>query len=130
MTADLVDPSDLAGFLCALAKHGNDQIRIHFPERFPNGQIGDAATLCVAEEAGEFVKAYRRWRGYSRTPGDFDSMADELADVVISAFFAADDYGIDLPARIRATVQRILTRGWRLPPVAAAAGVPADGARL
>lgn len=50
----------------------------------------------MVEEAGEFAGAYRRWRGYARRPGSREAMEEELVDVVISSFFAADDYGIDL----------------------------------
>lgn len=69
--------------------------------------------LCVVEEAGEFAGAYRRWRGYARRPGSFEEMAEELADVVISAFFAADDYGVDLDAEIRVKVAKIFERAWK-----------------
>lgn len=50
----------------------------------------------VAEEVGEFLKAYRRARGWARTPGDYLAVEQELADVVIAAYGAAYALGFDL----------------------------------
>lgn len=106
----------LAELLRDAARRGNERIRLLFPERFPDGEWpGDAAALCVVEEAGEFAGAYRRWRGYARRPGSFHEMAEELADVVIAAFFAADDYGVDLESEIRVKVAGIFSRSWKEP---------------
>lgn len=72
-----------------------------------------AQVLCVAEEAGEFVGAFRRWVGMARRDGPFEDVEAELADVVISAYAAAHALGIDLDAAIRAKADTVLTRGWK-----------------
>jgi len=74
-------------------------------------------TLCLAEEAGEFVQAARRYLGLARTPGDLAPVAAELADVVITAYVTAEAFGIDLPAAIAAKAGEIQTRGMRTPRV-------------
>lgn len=83
-------------------------------------QVGfDAATastrqvLCLAEEAGEFVGAYRRWSGQARRSGSFEEMAAELADVVITAWVTAHVLGVDLDGAVREKLGRMYTRGWR-----------------
>ena len=75
-------------------------------------------TLCLAEEAGEFVQAARRYLGLARTPGDLPPVAAELADVVLTAFVTAEAFGIDLPAAIDAKAAIVRTRGYRQPAAA------------
>jgi NTP pyrophosphatase (non-canonical NTP hydrolase) len=87
---------------------------------FPASTLRVQQVLCLAEETGEFVGAYRRWAGLARRPGPWDDVQAELADVVISAYTTADVLGIDLDAAWRAKARIILTRGWRQPPPAAA----------
>lgn len=69
--------------------------------------------LALAEEAGEFVGAYRRWAGEARRTGTFDEMASELADVVITAFVTATELGVDLRAAITKKWTVLHERGWR-----------------
>ena len=45
----------------------------------------DQQAMCVAEEAGEFIGAYRRWRGFARRSGSPYDVEAEMADVIISA---------------------------------------------
>ena len=69
--------------------------------------------LSVAEEAGEFVGAYRRAVGWARRPGDLADAHAELADVVITAYVTAVSLHIDLDAAIRTKLATVFTRGWR-----------------
>ncbi len=87
-------------------------------EDFPASTLRFQQVLCLSEETGEFVGAYRRWAGLARRRGPWDDVQAELADVVISAYTTADALGIDLDAAWRAKDRIILTRSWRQPPAA------------
>jgi hypothetical protein len=80
-----------------------------------------AHVLNVIGEAGEFGEAYRRYSGHARRPGSLDETAAELADVVISAYIAAERLEIELDQCIAAKQQVIMTRGFRDPRPEAAA---------
>jgi len=71
--------------------------------------------LCLAEEVGEFVGAYRRWAGLARRSGGAEDMRAELADVVLAAYVTAAELAIDLDAAIDTKLAAIFTRGWREP---------------
>ena len=102
------------GDLAAVAARITARLREHFaPATLAVQQV-----LAVAEEAGEFTGAYRRWAGLARRPGTWDEMEAELADVVITAYITADVLGIDLDAAWRAKAHVVFTRGWRQPPPA------------
>jgi NTP pyrophosphatase (non-canonical NTP hydrolase) len=75
--------------------------------------------LCLAEEAGEFVGAYRRYIGMARRTGPFADVETELADVVITAFVTAEVIGVDLAAAIAAKLELVHSRGWREQPTEA-----------
>lgn len=68
-------------------------------------------TLCLNEEVGEFTKEARRYMGLARSPGSFENMSAELADVVITSFVAAANESIDLVAAINAKLEEIYRRG-------------------
>ncbi len=87
-------------------------------EDFPASTLQSQQVLCLAEETGEFVGAYRRWAGLARRTGPWGDVQAELADVLISAYTTANALGIDLDAAWRAKAHIILTRGWRQPPAA------------
>jgi 8-oxo-dGTP diphosphatase len=70
-------------------------------------------TLCLAEEAGEFVQAARRYLGLARTPGDLPPVVEELADVVLTAYVTAEAFDIDLTTAIARKAAEIHTRGYR-----------------
>ena len=114
--ADRTDPARLARApLPALAATLADRLREHFdPATLPVQQV-----LALAEEAGEFTAAYRRWAGLARRSGPWHDVEAELADVVITAYVTAAVLGIDLDAAARAKTEVIFTRGWREPPPAA-----------
>lgn len=88
----------------------------HLAAHFPEDTAAVQQVLCLAEEAGEFTAAFRRWAGLARRPGTWADMVAELADVVITAYVTADVLGIDLDAAITAKAAVIMTRGWREPP--------------
>ncbi|APA96608.1 MazG nucleotide pyrophosphohydrolase domain-containing protein [Nocardia seriolae] len=82
---------------------------------FPDEGAANRSVLAVAEETGEFVGAYRRWSGQARRTGTFEEMRAELADVVIVAWLAAAELGIDLDAAVVDKVAAMVERGWRDP---------------
>lgn len=82
---------------------------------FPAAEARNSAVLALAEEAGEFVGSYRRWSGQARRTGTFDEMRAELADVVITAWLAAAELGIDLDAALADKLAVINERGLRDP---------------
>lgn len=69
-------------------------------EHFPAEDERDRQVLALAEEAGEFVGAYRRAAGMARRTGTWDDVEAELADVAITAYVTAHvlDVTVDLPA--------------------------------
>lgn len=69
--------------------------------------------LALAEEVGEFVGAWRRWRGQARRSDTVEHVREELSDVVITAYVTAAEQGWDLNADIRTKLAEIMTRGWR-----------------
>ena len=69
--------------------------------------------LCVAEEAGELVGAYRRWAGKARRTGTLADLEDEVADVLIVTAVFAERAGINLNDAITRKLARIYRRGWR-----------------
>ena len=71
----------------------------------------DVQMLCLAEEAGEVIQAYRRAAGKARTPGEWSQVAEELADMVIVSHVTALLAGIDLDAAIAAKLDAIDARG-------------------
>ena len=101
--------------LPAVAASLASRLREHFdPATLPVQQV-----LALAEEAGEFTAAYRRWAGLARRTGPWRDVEAELADVVITAYVTAAVLGIDLDAATRAKAEVVFTRGWREPPPAA-----------
>ena len=95
------------------------EIAARLAEYFTPGALPVQQVLALAEEAGEFTAAYRRWAGMARRTGTWDEVEAELADVVITAYVTAAVLGIDLDAAARAKTAVIFTRGWRQPPPAA-----------
>jgi NTP pyrophosphatase (non-canonical NTP hydrolase) len=79
----------------------------------------DVQALCIAEEAGELVGAYRRWAGKARRTGTRAELEDEVADVLIVTAVFAERAGIDLNTAIARKLAVIYSRGWQQPPPAA-----------
>lgn len=69
--------------------------------------------LAVVEEAGEFAQAFRRWKGMARTPGTFDAVRSELADVVITAYVTARVLDFDLDDEVTTRIMAVLSRPMR-----------------
>lgn len=67
-------------------------------EHFPDTHLAVQQVLGLAEEAGEFVGAYRRWAGMARRSGPWADVQAELADVVVTAYVTAHIFGIDVDA--------------------------------
>lgn len=72
----------------------------------------DLQALCVAEEAGELIGAYRRWAGKARREGTFREVEDEVADVLIVTALFAHRMGIDLDAAVERKLAVVYSRGW------------------
>jgi len=66
--------------------------------------------LKLAEEAGEVSRAWLRAEGRARQPGSEGELAEELADVVITAHAVALLRGIDLTRAIGAKHAVLMTR--------------------
>jgi NTP pyrophosphatase (non-canonical NTP hydrolase) len=78
---------------------------------FPNPELNQV--MCVGEEAGEFIGAYRRFAKMARRNGSWKDVQMELADVIIAAFTAASIIGIDIDTAIENKLNIIFSRGWR-----------------
>jgi NTP pyrophosphatase (non-canonical NTP hydrolase) len=61
---------------------------------FPDNDLAQQQVFCLAEEAGEFVGAYRRWAGMARRAGRWEDVEAELADVALTASVTAEVLGL------------------------------------
>ena len=77
------------------------------------GDILDLQAICVAEEAGELLGAYRRWAGKARRKGSFEDVRQEIADVLICTSVFAVRLGIDIDAAVEDKLKVIYSRGWQ-----------------
>jgi NTP pyrophosphatase (non-canonical NTP hydrolase) len=102
-----------------VAVHLEARLRAHRRPAITDANQLDVQALCVAEEAGELVGAYRRWAGKARRTGTRRELEDEIADVLIVTAVFAERAGIDLDAAIAAKLTVIYSRGWQQPPPAA-----------
>ncbi|MCP2340193.1 hypothetical protein [Actinomadura rupiterrae] len=84
------------------------QIATEMRKHFPVQDERDRQILALAEEAGEFVAAYRRWTGRARRTGPFTDVIDELADVLITAYVTSAVLDSWVPVR-RDDIARLLT---------------------
>lgn len=103
----------ITGDLADMAARITDRLR---DNGFPADGAVNRNVLCLAEEVGEFVGAYRRWSGQARRQGSAADMHAELADVVITAYVTAHEIGFDLDTAISAKLAVVFSRGWREPP--------------
>lgn len=79
------------------------------------GGTQQSQVLAVAEEAGEFVGAMRRWTGQARRNGTEQEAQAELADVILSAYCMAEVMGWDADELLKAKIDKVMTRGWKEP---------------
>lgn len=96
-----------------LARAADDIVRELRANGFRAVDAANRQVLCLAEECGEFVAAFRRWSGQARRTGTFEDMRAELADVVITAYVTAAELNIDLDRATREKVAVMFGRGWR-----------------
>ncbi|WP_239404514.1 MazG nucleotide pyrophosphohydrolase domain-containing protein [Frankia sp. Cj3] len=108
MSTEIVRP-DVSIDMAAIGR----QIRDGLATAFPPEEERVRQVLALAEEAGEFVQAARRFLGLARRMGTFEAVENELADVILAAYVAAATFGIDIDAVIARTVERVMTREWR-----------------
>lgn len=73
----------------------------------------DVQALCLAEEAGEVVGAYRRYAKKARRTGTLAEVRDEIADVIIVTAIFAEMLDLDLTDAVNRKLQVIYSRGWR-----------------
>jgi NTP pyrophosphatase (non-canonical NTP hydrolase) len=104
------------------ARHLDAQLRANRRPAITDANVLDLQALCVAEEAGELVGAYRRWAGKARRTGTRRDLEDEIADVLIVTAMFAERAGIDLNAALAAKLTIIYTRGWHQYDTTAATG--------
>lgn len=110
------------GNLPALIKTLVSELSKHARQGSTNAEWLDQQAMCVAEEAGEFMGAYRRWRGFARRPGNAQDVADEMADVIVSTLCMmtlwSDQVGRNsldndaLANIIQHKLSTIFSRGW------------------
>jgi NTP pyrophosphatase (non-canonical NTP hydrolase) len=102
-----------------IARNLEDALRANRRPAITDANALDVQALCIAEEAGELVGAYRRWAGKARRTGSRQEVEDEVADVLIVTAVFAERAGIDLHAAIARKLAVIYSRGWQQPPPAA-----------
>lgn len=81
-------------------------------ENCPQQDGLDVAAICVSEEAGELIGAYRRWSGRARRKGTFEEVEKEVADLLITTLLFAIRAGIDIDKAIKSKLDNIYSRGW------------------
>lgn len=120
---DFVDtvPPNIPFRLNRMSERAHEIVRNLRANGFDAAQGQQRQVLNLAEEVGEFVGAYRRWAGQARRSGTAEEMYAELADVVITAFVTAEEFGVDLETVIGAKLRKVFSRGWREPNGAAGA---------
>jgi NTP pyrophosphatase (non-canonical NTP hydrolase) len=109
-----MDDERVTADMASLAAEIRKSLRDNFDE-VSTFHMVTAQVLGVGEEAGEFVGAFRRYMGWARRSGSFAEMAEELADVVIMSWVAANYLGVDLTQEIDKKAEKIRTRGWKDP---------------
>ncbi len=102
-----------AADLRRIARRLDAQLRANRRPAITDANALDVQALCVAEEAGELVGAYRRWAGKARRTGTRRELEDEVADVLIVTACFAERAGIDLDAAVATKLAVIYSRGWR-----------------
>jgi NTP pyrophosphatase (non-canonical NTP hydrolase) len=74
-------------------------------------EAGIRQAVVLAEECGEAIGNIRRYLGHARYTVTRDAVAEELADVIISAQVQARLHGIDLDAAVNEKLIGIENRG-------------------
>lgn len=96
-----------------IARQLLQDLRANRSPRITDANQLDAQALCVAEEAGELVGAYRRYVGNARRAGTLRELQDEVADVLVVTAVFAERAGIDINADVARKLAVIYSRGRR-----------------
>src|SRR5208282_2947190 len=78
-----------------------------------DGNVKDVTALCLAEEAGELLGAYRRYSGRARRKGSLDDVRSEMADVLLNVAMLAHLLEIELEDAVESKLDIIYSRGWK-----------------
>ena len=89
-----------------------EEIRFHGGQGATDQEWQDAQAMCVVEEAGEFIGAYRRLRGFARRAGTEAEMYKELSDVIIASLLMFAVMDADAQMHIKAKLWEVITRGY------------------
>lgn len=100
--------NQLTLFMEALA----EEIHVHAAQGASDDDWSWSQMTTVVEEAGEFAKAYRRWRGFARQSGSLSEVTEELADVIIASFLMFAVLDSDAQIHIKAKLYKVITRGY------------------
>lgn len=73
----------------------------------------DVQAMCIAEEAGEFIGAFRRATNKARRSGTWAEVREEIADVLITAAAFADMMDWNLESLLKEKEKVIYRRGWK-----------------
>lgn len=98
--------------LCFFMEDLAEEIRFHANQGATDDEWRDAQAMVVAEEAGEFIGAYRRWRGFARRPGEAKEMYKELSDVIIASLLMFAVLDADAQMHVKAKLHDVITRGY------------------
>jgi len=98
--------------LCFFTEELADEIRYYAGQGASDDEWSDAQAMCVVEEAGEFIAAYRRARGFARRAGDRKEVTAELADVIISALLMFAVLDEDAQCHVKAKLFNVVSRGY------------------
>jgi NTP pyrophosphatase (non-canonical NTP hydrolase) len=103
------EPVDLAGE----ARLPHAALKANRANGMTDDNALDVAAMCIAEEAGEVVGAYRRWAGKAHRSGPLEDVEHEIADVIFAAAVLAEQLGVNLNQALRAKLGIIWSRGWK-----------------
>jgi NTP pyrophosphatase (non-canonical NTP hydrolase) len=99
--------------LAAIAKELNKHLTANKRDDVTDENRLDVQAMCVAEEAGEFLGAYRRYTGRARRNGSLEDLEHEIADVLIATAVFAEQFGVDINQVVEDKLRIIYSRGWK-----------------
>jgi len=89
-----------------------EEIRVYAGQGASDEQWADTQALKVVEEAGEFIGAWNRLKGFCRRSGDMKEVTKELSDVIIASFVMFAVLDEDAQVHIKGKLWEIITRGY------------------
>lgn len=89
-----------------------EEIRFHAGQGASDEQWTDTQAMKVAEEAGEFIGAYNRYKGFCRRKAELKEVQKELADVIIASFIMFAVLDADAQMYVKAKLFDVITRGY------------------